>query len=165
MKAIEQLATQPEYRSLAYSLTQNEEHARDLLQEATYLILKSWDSFQPGSNFAAWAKTIIRNAFITDYRKVKRRRGLIERDQPQQTWTGERVVDNLAEQDMTITEINRLIDQLPPSYRRAFRLHLNGVKYKDIAVITNSPIGTAKSRVNTARRLLKTELAKVGVER
>jgi len=47
------------------------------------------------------------------------------------------------------------VEALPPNFRRAFLLHYNGMKYKDIATITNVPVGTAKSRVWTARNMLR----------
>lgn len=77
---------QSEFRSLALTLTRDEDRARDLLQEAIYLVLKNRNSFRPGSNYVAWVKTIIRNTFISEYRRGKRRRELLDRDQPATGW-------------------------------------------------------------------------------
>jgi DNA-directed RNA polymerase specialized sigma24 family protein len=62
---------------------------------------------------------------------------------------------NPAESDLGAEEIMERIQALPENFRRAFLLHYNGMKYKDIATLTNVPVGTAKSRVWTARNLLR----------
>lgn len=153
-----------EFQFFALTLTRDEDRARDLLQEVSYLVLKHRANFRDGTNFVAWVKTIIRNTFISDYRQRKRRRSLVERDRPTGPWLGDQVVQNPAEQRMGVEEIMKLIHNLPNDYRRAFVLHLHGNKYREIAQITGVPVGTAKSRVFSARRLLKEQLRRLGVE-
>ncbi|MEM9527827.1 MAG: sigma-70 family RNA polymerase sigma factor [Bacteroidota bacterium] len=144
-----------ELRAFALMLTRDEEHALDLLQEVSYLVLKRRDSFTVGTNFVAWAKTIIRNTFISDYRRQKRRRELFARDQPASLWLGDRSVDNQAESQLGEEDILAFIDRLPAIYRRSFVLHFHGNKYREIAQLTGVPIGTAKSRVFMARAQLR----------
>jgi RNA polymerase sigma-70 factor (ECF subfamily) len=145
----------PEYRSFALNLTRDEESAADLLQEAIYLVLKNHERFIRGTNLQAWIKTIIRNTFISDYRKQKRRQELTEEHLHQDDWMNKTIDRNPAESSLGAEEIMERIKALPEIYRRAFLLHYNGMKYKDIATITNVPIGTAKSRVWTARNMLR----------
>ncbi|MEL7163450.1 MAG: RNA polymerase sigma factor [Bacteroidota bacterium] len=157
IEEVKQLGQQhrSEFRALALTLTRDEERAKDLLQDAIYQILKHKDSFRPGTNFVAWVKTIIRNTFLSGYRRQQRRRTLVERDQPTGQWLGERTVDNSAESALGTEEIMDLIEQLPARYRQAFLLHYQGIKYREIALRTGVPIGTAKSRVHTARVQLR----------
>jgi RNA polymerase sigma-70 factor (ECF subfamily) len=68
----------PEYRSFALNLTRDEESAADLLQETIYLVLKNHERFTKGTNLQAWVKTIIRNTFISGYRKQKRRQEITD---------------------------------------------------------------------------------------
>ncbi len=154
-----------EFRALALTLTHDEERARDLLQDVSYLMLKHRDTFKAGTNFSAWAKTIIRNTFISDYRQQKRRRELVIRDRPEAGWIGDHAITNPAESHMGAEEIMVMVNELPAKYRRAFLLHYRGVKYKDIARMMNIPLGTAKSRVFTARKMLKEQLLRLGAER
>lgn len=148
----------PEYRSFALTLTRDEDRASDLLQEAIYLIIKHHERFRQGTNLQAWIKTIIRNVFITSYRKGKRRQEIAEENIPGNNWSNLTATHNPAEGLLGAEDIQQHIEALPEIYRRAFRLHLNGIKYKDIATMTNVPVGTAKSRVWTARKMLKASI-------
>lgn len=148
----------PDYRPFALTLTRDEDRAADLLQEAIYLVIKNHERFTQGTNLQAWVKTIIRNVFITGYRKGKRRQEITEENVPATNWSNKTTADNPAEADLNAEAIMDRIEALPEIYRRAFRLHLNGIKYKDIATMTGVPIGTAKSRVWTARNMLREKL-------
>jgi RNA polymerase sigma-70 factor (ECF subfamily) len=148
----------PDYRPFAMTLTRDEDKAADLLQEAIYLVIKNHERFTQGTNLQAWIKTIIRNVFITGYRKGKRRQEISEENVPATNWANQTTEMNPAMSTLGAEEINARIDSLPKIYRRAFRLHINGIKYKDIATMTNVPIGTAKSRVWTARNMLREKI-------
>ena len=145
----------PDYRPFALTLTRDEDRAMDLLQEAIYLILKNHERFTSGTNIQAWIKTIIRNVFITGYRKNKRRDEIVEQDVPTSNWANRSIADNPALANLSAEDIMEKVDALPEIYRRAFKLYYNGLKYQEIADITGVPIGTAKSRVWTARQQLR----------
>lgn len=149
----------PEFRAFALRLTHDEDRAGDLLQDAVYLVLKNWRSFQPGSSFTAWAKTILRNVFISGYRQQRRRGDLLDRDRPPHAWLTDTTTANDAEGGLSTSEILHLIEALPAANRRAFHLHLRGFRYHEIARLTDCPVGTAKSRVHSARKTLRRQLA------
>ena len=59
-------------RAFAISLCGNRDRADDLVQEA---LVKAWnhlDSFEQGTNLKAWLFTILRNAYFSELRKMKR---------------------------------------------------------------------------------------------
>src|SRR5246500_2595188 len=66
------LATLPSLRAFAISLTGNVDRADDLVQETLLRAVTNIDSFQPGSHMSAWLITILRNLFLTEYRKRRR---------------------------------------------------------------------------------------------
>ena len=150
-----------ELTGFALHLTQDAHQAQDLLQEAAYLAIKYRDSYRPGTNFLGWGKTIIRNTFISGYRRVKRRAGLLDRNHPTQTWISATAVSNEAESNLATQEIMATIHALPTVYRIPFLLHYRGVKYQDISRRLGIPVGTAKSRVHTARVRLRAVLGPV----
>ena len=57
----------------AMKLTNNPDDAQDLVQDTFERGFKAFDSFQEGTNFAAWMTTIERNAYFNQYAKAKRR--------------------------------------------------------------------------------------------
>jgi RNA polymerase sigma-70 factor (ECF subfamily) len=144
--------------TLALRLTEDEDRARDLLQQTGYLAVKHFRSYRTGTNFRAWIKTILRNTFISEYRKTQRRRQIRSAHEPTPGWMTVRTSDNPAEQQLMAEEIHRQIDRLPAIYRRSFRYYLAHLPYREIARYTGVPVGTAKSRVFTARRMLRSRL-------
>ena len=65
-------------RAFAMSLTGNRVDADDLYQDTTLRIMSNADKFREGTNFKAWAVTIMRNIFINNYRKRMRRGVLLD---------------------------------------------------------------------------------------
>ena len=55
----------PRLRVHALSLTRSRPEADDLVQDAVALALRSSDRFEPGTNFAAWSHSIVRDPFIS----------------------------------------------------------------------------------------------------
>src|SRR5450432_2369382 len=66
------LASVPSLRAFAISLSGNGDRADDLVQETLLRALANIESFQPGTNMAAWLFTILRNHFRSEYRKRRR---------------------------------------------------------------------------------------------
>src|SRR3954454_14677927 len=65
------LAALPNLRAFAVSLTHNPDAADDLVQDT---ILRAWKNigrFEVGTNLNAWLFTILRNAFLSRYRKTR----------------------------------------------------------------------------------------------
>ena len=59
-------------RPFAFTLTRDNETAKDLLQETIYRAIANRDKYNVGTNIKAWLYTIMRNIFINQYRrKVK----------------------------------------------------------------------------------------------
>lgn len=142
----------------ALRLTKDPEAAKDLLQETAFHAFKNRGQYQPGTNFKAWAFAIIRNTFISEYRRSKRRRDLLKATNPHLGWTENRITYNPAEGNLGAERIMELINGLPLAFRQPFMLHFEGVRYQEIAARMGIPVGTAKSRVFTARQQLREQL-------
>ena len=112
------------------------------------------ERFESGSNFKAWAITIMRNVFINDYRKKVRRRAII-RYQPSKSLLNKNASDyNMGEHNLVWEDLIDLIDTLPLHYKTPFLMVYQGYKYEEIAEIMDLPLGTVKSRVFLARKKL-----------
>lgn len=143
----------------AVSLTQDTEDAHDLVQETLYKAIVYKEKFQDGTNIKAWLYTIMKNIFINNYRRLQKFRG-ISSDIPQDFFLTKqyKVAVNMGVSNIQMKEIRVAIDGLPEVLRVSFELHYLGYKYHEIAATLHEPLGTIKSRIHFARKLLMKQL-------
>jgi RNA polymerase sigma-70 factor (ECF subfamily) len=158
--AFEQLAL-PLFASLynhANWLTRNPSEAEDLVQETLTKALRAFDSFQPDTNFKAWIFRILRNTFLTTRTGIAVSHTVSLEDNPDTldtTASGPTPEDILLRLD-NHAAIHTALEQLQPQLREALLLcDVEEIKYKDIALILDIPIGTVMSRISRARRTLR----------
>jgi RNA polymerase sigma factor (sigma-70 family) len=139
-------------------LTRNQAEAEDLVQETFSKALRAFDSFEPGTNFKAWIFRILHNTFLTTRTAIAATRTIFLEDHPDALGTStadptpEEILIRLNNQAALYTAL----EQLQPQLREALLLcDVEEIKYKDIAVILNIPIGTVMSRIARARRTLR----------
>jgi RNA polymerase sigma factor (sigma-70 family) len=156
----EQLAL-PLFASLynhAFWLTRNQAEAEDLVQETFSKALRAFDSFQSGTNFKAWIFRILRNTFLTTRAGIAASRTVFLEDHPDTldtTSAGPTPEETLIRLDNEAA-LHAALEQLQPPLREALLLcDVEEIKYKDIAVILDVPIGTVMSRLSRARRTLR----------
>lgn len=146
-------------RNFALSLTHNAEDALDLLQE-TYLKALSYRSkFEDNTNLRAWLFTIMKNTFINSYRREVKSKQLISKgdDNALNRAFSQNSYDH-SESRMNAKEIVKKIAALPDEYRIPFARYYNGYRYEEIATQMSLPLGTVKSRIFIARKLLMEQL-------
>ena len=143
-------------RAFSLKLTGNEQDANDLYQDTSLRIISNADKFRPGTNFKAWAVTIMRNIFINNYRK-KMRRGTILDQTPNNYYlnSGDKDIINDGEGNAAYKELLKMVSDLPEEFKRPFWMAYKGYKYDEIAEQLNAPLGTIKSRIFFARKKLK----------
>ena len=146
-------------QSFAYNLTKNSEDAKDLYQETAFRALTNRDKFRVGTNFKAWLFTIMKNIFINNYRKrVKANTIMDNTDNLYYLNSGKNSIENGADANILIKELNTMIEQLDDSTRVPFLMHYQGFKYQEIAEQLGLPLGTVKSRIFFARKDLKAQI-------
>lgn len=149
------LAALPRLRAYAVSLTGSRDRADDLVQEALVRAFEHVSSLQPHTNTLAWLITILRNRFVSDYRK---RRHEVED-------AGGRYTNHLIcgpDQDgwMAFQDFRTALARLPLDQREAIILvGAAGFSYEQAAEISGCPAGTIKSRVSRARSALARALS------
>lgn len=146
-------------QAFAYHLTKDAEDANDLLQETHYRALSNHDKFAEGTNIKAWLFTIMKNIFINNYRRKSRRKTVFDNTEDQFVLNSAPArVGNSAESNLISADINEAIDELDGQYKKPFMMHFQGYKYQEIADDMELPLGTVKSRIFFARKLLKERL-------
>lgn len=142
-------------KPFAITLTRDRETAQDLYQETLYKAFAYREKYQPGTNIKAWLSTIMRNIFINDYRRAERKKGVMEKVLYAEKQKG---FSFSAESKIRLQEINHQIHRLPGVLKIAYMLYFQGYKYNEIAAALNEPLGTIKSRIHFARKLLQKQV-------
>ena len=103
----------------------------------------------------------MRNIFINNYRRKSKQNTIFD-NSPNDFLLdyNQSAVANEAESNMRIKYINTAIHNLPGIFKQPFMLYFEGYKYHEIADMLEEPLGTIKSRIHFARRLLKGQINK-----
>lgn len=154
MLLLEQVS--PSLRAFSLKLTGNAMDSEDLYQDTAFRIITNGDKYNPGTNFKAWAITIMRNIFINNYRK-KLRRNLVVDQTPNNYLidSGTEEIPNDGESSLELNELMGMVETLPEDFRKPFIMAFEGFKYEEIAEELGSPLGTIKSRIFFARKKLQ----------
>jgi RNA polymerase sigma factor (sigma-70 family) len=146
-------------KPFAITLTRDNEAAKDLFQETLYRALANKDKYSVGTNIKAWLYTIMRNIFINNYRRKVKQNTIFD-STPNDFLINQNqgVIANTAESNLRLKDIQEAIHNLPQIFRNPFLLYFDGFKYHEIADMLGEPLGTIKSRIHFARKLLKTQI-------
>lgn len=153
----------------AHSLARNGDDADDLVQETYLRALRSRHTFRDGADMRRWLFTICRNVFL---RTRERAADIVALDVDPRDDThaivrlhGELVASG---EDRLLAHIDvgpaivRALDVLPPVFRAVIVLvDMEGYDYADAAETLGVPVGTVRSRLFRARRLLQESLRTV----
>lgn len=159
----------------ALGMTRNPTDAEDLVQETFTKAFSSFASYKPGTNLKAWLYRIMTNTYINAYRKKQRR----PRYSPAEEMTDAQVAEvaNHHATGLRSAEVEAL-EMLPnvtiqealqdlPEDRRAvvYYADVQGMPYKEIAEIMDTPIGTVMSRLHRGRKQLREDLRDLAARR
>jgi RNA polymerase sigma-70 factor (ECF subfamily) len=137
------------------NVTGDMESCDDIAQDVFLAAYRKLSSFDPAcSNFSTWLFTIARNKSINAFRK-KRPRSMSE---PPETTNRHNPGDELAREEF-FARLDRALQALPSAQRRAFVLaEFDELPYAEIALIEGARTGTIKSRINRAKKKLRSVL-------
>ena len=154
----------PAIARFARSLTREVVAAEDLVQETYLRALRGWHTFRAGSDARRWLFAICHHAFLRD---VQRENVYIQpaEDDPELEsletavahWRAQQSGAADAAERLDLGEaINRAVGTLSPHYRAAVVLvDVEGQTYEEAAEVLGIPLGTVRSRLFRARRMLQ----------
>ena len=154
--------------NFAYYLTQDDTDSDDLVQDTLMKAYRAAHSYQEGTNAKAWLFRIMKNTFINEYKRRKRRGKQIDYDdigafhdkEEESTLTSYTDLRTELFGNMMGDEMTTAINELPLMYRTILLLcYVEDFQYEELAAIFDIPIGTVRSRLSRARGLLKEKLA------
>ncbi len=147
----------PRLRGFARFLSRDSAAADDLVQEALLRALGAEATWQPGSDLAAWIFRILRNAFLEEQRR-RRRRGMtvVSHDAGPGTEAFEPRVEASQHAASELNALDDAIRALPIGQREALLLvSAQGFSVEEAAAICGVPEGTIKARISRARAILQ----------
>jgi RNA polymerase sigma-70 factor, ECF subfamily len=163
--ANEALAYVDALHNLARHLTGNQADAEDLVQETYARALKAEHQFTPGTNLKAWLFRILRNTFVSSYRR--RRHDPTTGGLDTVDASGQPVVDEVWLRDdfeldrlrkVVAEEIEAALMTLSEEGRTVILLDLEGLTETEVSDVLGCPVGTVKSRLSRARAALRVKL-------
>ena len=142
-------------------LVHNSSDAEDLVQETYLKALRSFDSFQSGSNFRAWMFRILKNTFLSSCSTLERRMtdAMVSEEGGPELAVDMETPETILMNHSDSQRLQRAIDDLPLHYREALLLcEVEGMLYQEIAEILSIPIGTVMSRLARARKSVRASI-------
>jgi len=155
----------PDVARYARSLMRDTSDADDLVQDTFMLAYQHWEQFVPGTECRAWLFTICRRRFL----RLRQRddRQVATEDADLEALAAARVheraredgLDQIFERTEMRGAVDEAIARLPDAYRDvAILVDVHDQSYERAAEILQVPIGTVRSRLFRARRLLQEDL-------
>ena len=134
---------------------QNEEDARAILNEGFLKILDNLSTFRREVPFEAWAKRVMINTIIDEYRKNRNKPTVVDYQEFDQN--GELGVSlNEALEVLRADDLEQMLHELPPTSRKVFNLYvIDGYSHQEIGNKLSMSEGTSKWHLNQARTQLQ----------
>jgi RNA polymerase sigma-70 factor (ECF subfamily) len=156
--------------NFAYRFLGNYEDAVDIAQETFVRVFRFGSTFVGEVKFSTWLFTIASNLSKSELKRYRRRYGVSMKDAfggpgrndddaswdvPDTTYMPDERIDR----DKIVQEVQRALMHVTPTYREMVILRdVQQLSYEEIAEITQSELGTVKSRINRGRAQLKEQL-------
>ncbi|GAA1619118.1 RNA polymerase sigma factor SigR [Brevibacterium sanguinis] len=159
----------------ALRMTRNPADAEDLVQEAYAKAYAAFHQYTPGTNLKAWLYRILTNTFINNYRK-KQRQPQEHGSEDIEDWQIAQAASHTSSEGRSAelealdhlpdSDIKDALSALPEDFRMVvYYADVEGLPYKEIAEIMDTPIGTVMSRLHRGRRQLREMLAEYAADR
>jgi RNA polymerase sigma factor (sigma-70 family) len=143
----------------ALHFTRDEHDADDLVQDTILKAILYHEKFKEGTNLKGWLYTIMKNTFINNYRRTVRINGTVTKtDEISSQNLLFSATQNQGVSQFVLDDISEAMRKLPEEYYIPFTMYFEGFKYQEIADHIQIPIGTVKTRIHVARKLLKKSL-------
>ena len=162
----------PAIARVAQALTRDAADADDLVQDTFLKAFRFWHTFIPGSDVRRWLSAICRNTYFAQRNRQKWVTAVGD-DLDLETFAAaslhklaeERGVgDMFARLDLG-PAIQRAIDALEPAQRDVVQLvDVQDLRYEEAAEMLGIPIGTVRSRLYRARRVLQESLIEYAID-
>ena len=142
----------PKMLSVCRQYIKDVQLAEDVMITAFMKVFINLNNYENKGSFEGWIRKIMVNECIS-YIRVQKKITFIDDE-----IIHEESFNNI-ESDLSIEQIQYLIDQLPDGYKMIFNLYcIEGYKHQEIATMLNISEGTSKSQLSHARKILQQQI-------
>jgi RNA polymerase sigma-70 factor (ECF subfamily) len=154
-------------KNYAKRITMDTDEADDLVQDTYMRAYRFFHKFEKGTNSKAWLFRIMKNLFINNYRKNQKMPDKVDYDEVENFFETIKS-DKLDSSDMQEKvfssllddEVTRALNTLQDDFKTVIILcDIEGLSYEEIADFVQCPIGTIRSRLHRARKMLQEKLS------
>jgi RNA polymerase sigma-70 factor (ECF subfamily) len=148
--------------NLARWIMGSDQDAEDMVQEAYLRAYKYFTGYQ-GGNSRSWLLTIVRNTCYTWLHQNRLQELNLALDEEIYNDESETLnPESQFQHSLNHRLVRQALEKLPVEYRELIVLReLEGMSYKEIALLTKIPIGTVMSRLARGRQRLKDCLVQI----
>jgi RNA polymerase sigma-70 factor (ECF subfamily) len=159
--------------NFALRMAGDSDDANDLVQDTYLKAFRFFDKFEKGTNCKAWLFRIMKNTYINTYRKKTKEPDKVDYEEVENFYENvkpsstdsahleKEIYDNLLDD-----EISTAIASLPDDFKTVIILSdIEGFTYDEIADFIDCPVGTVRSRLHRARKMLFAKLHKYANEK
>ncbi|HDM42956.1 MAG TPA: RNA polymerase sigma factor [Firmicutes bacterium] len=150
--------------SIAIGILKSEQEAEDCAQETFVAAYENIHKFDGRARLSTWIYRIAYNRAIDMLRRRKRRRAVSidDDDFPEVVDKGVDLSDEVERVDM-VERVKGLIDTLPERYREVLYLYyIMQRSYEETAEVMGLPLGTVKTNIHRAKKLLLDKIKRGG---
>ena len=149
---------------MSSSLTSPMIDQSDLVQDTLLASFRSFHTYRSGTNARAWLMKIMRNLFIDRLRRQSR---TVKTVKLPDSLENNLSYDESLKQGLEDPEVQVMVDVLPVELENALNLipedfrtaltlcDIEGMTYKEIAEVMDCPLGTVRSRIFRARKMVR----------
>lgn len=147
-------------KSYARNFTKDYDDANDLVQDTLLKAVTYFKNFREGTNLKGWLYTIMKNTFINNYRRITKSNSFITKEEEISSVNlVHSATKNQGENKFVMEDINSALSSLSEDYYTPFTMYFEGYKYHEISDHLSIPIGTVKTRIHVARKVMKKTLS------
>ena len=140
----------PKIHSYCFKITENEQDAYDITQDVFISVMQNMEHFHIWNKFSSWIFTIAHNKCMDYFRLRKKARS------EQVLETELHISPSAFEDQIAVSDtVEKALTHLPEAQRNTIILHyFQQFSCKEMALITNTPLPTVKSRLSAAKKTL-----------
>ena len=146
----------------AWRLARREDDARDLAQETFLRAYRAFDTYTPGTHARAWLLKVLYSVFVNRYRRDRRVPAEVSIDEMEARYPRHfaapeegKDADPWRPSSWAAPEVEAALAELPEAFRQVVLLvDVEELTYEEAAAALDCPVGTVRSRLFRARRIL-----------